>query len=289
MPGKLGLGGCRERGTGREEPENWEGKAWAPGGDNREPAGCSRELEPRTESGGRHRERETGQPAGAPCPPHGEPALARPATGNRSVERWSPPATRQRESPGSRRGLGGAGAGPPGRPGAGAGRTPLWSAPGRCPVPARPVGEQRARGAGRRQSCGARHAARRPPPLAAPAQGESRGGRAGAAPSGLPGGSAGTGSGGGGGSHHPTLPGRSGRRKRCPAPGLEVRRGCGQQRAGPGSSAPVPAPPAPGARRFSPPALSIPPIPRGSGGEMGRGASLRAVRSPPGAPRGPFT
>lgn len=44
-------------------------------------------------------------------------------------------------------------------------------------MPARPVGERRARGAGRRrQSSRSRHAARRPPEVAAPAQGESGGG-----------------------------------------------------------------------------------------------------------------
>lgn len=90
-----------------------------------------------------------------PIPPHGRRTLTLPITENRSVEERT------------------------GRPGAGTGRTRSDPPRGRCPVPTRPVGERRARGAGRRQSCGTRHAARCPPPMAPPTQGETGGGRTG--------------------------------------------------------------------------------------------------------------
>lgn len=68
--------------------------------------------------------------------------------------------------------------------------------------------------------------------------------------------------------------------------------GCGQQRAGPGSSEPVPAPPRSRGEEIPPlpaPHPRPPPSPRprgglGGRGEMWRGASLRAARSPPGLP-----
>lgn len=110
-------------------------------------------------------------------------------TGHRALPDGDPPSVRKRRETGP---SGGDRFPAPGRPqvppraenvppgfgdrGPGGGQTPPRPAPGRCPVPARPVGERRARGAGRRQNSWSRHAARRPPEMAASAQGESSGG-----------------------------------------------------------------------------------------------------------------
>lgn len=262
-------------GTGRGEPGAWALRSGI-GARNRDRGAAP--------GGG------AGAACGAPRPPHGGPALARPATGNRSVEQRPPPATRQRESPGPRRGPGGAGRGPvrrvvpvrrlgghrPGPPPGGARCRPAPSASGGRGEPGggRPAGRAMLPAALRRwlrrPKVRAGGVAPRPPP--------PRRGCPGAPPA--P---------GAGGRRGPA--GRSGRRRWCPAPGLGVRRGRGRRRAGPGSSEPVPAPPAPEARRSTPPppAPSIPAAPRGSGGDAGRRAALRAARPPPGAPHTPFT
>lgn len=107
-----------------------------------------------------------GTPGTAPCPT----VRKRQETGPSGGDRFPAPGLPQ-VPPRAGDGLPGSGdRGPEG------GQTPPRPAPGRCPVPARPVGERRARGAGRRQNSWSRHAARRPPEVAASAQGESGGG-----------------------------------------------------------------------------------------------------------------